>query len=315
MESITTLGHVHQQVTDMAARHWDEEIPVKDVAFNHLQSIRIGLDTFPLRPAAARSISNKLGVPFQYLARSTQEVQAYNLNHWLRRENREKLLFRFDGDEVRAIFSIKYCAMDNLAVIDRMLEMGFDEKSKVQASIDDEFMMLNVPNPQQAFEIGKNDKMMPGLGIANSEVGLSSLKVSLFLLRILCTNGLLAMDKAAGFSKRHISTNILPDLPDMIRNISANLDSHKDKLRISLESSVSNPEETLKAFNRQFQLGVPEQKAVEWGWNLEGVMNNATMWHVINTYTKASQHKDLSAEQSYSLQTVGGQVLQMVKAA
>jgi hypothetical protein len=48
---------------------------------------------------------------------------------------------------------------------------------------------------------------------------------------------------------------------------------------------------------------------VEWAWPLEMGDN---MFAVVNTYTRASQFKDLSAENSYQLQRVGGNILGML---
>ena len=60
----------------------------------------------------------------------------------------------------------------------------------------------------------------------------------------------------------------------------------------------------------QFQLGEKEREAVEWGWEQE---MGKTMFHVVNTYTRAAQFEGLPAEASYRLQKVGGEILGMVK--
>ena len=76
-----------------------------------------------------------------------------------------------------------------------------------------------------------------------------------------------------------------------------------------MESPVDNPMSTIENFNRQFNLNQFQKEAVEWAWPQE---MGDTMFAVVNTYTKASQFKDLSAENSYQLQRVGGQVLGML---
>jgi hypothetical protein len=48
---------------------------------------------------------------------------------------------------------------------------------------------------------------------------------------------------------------------------------------------------------------------VDWAWPQEMRDN---MFAVVNTYTRASQFKGLSAENSYQLQRVGGEVLGMI---
>lgn len=52
-----------------------------------------------------------------------------------------------------------------------------------------------------------------------------------------------------------------------------------------------------------------EKEAVEWGWPFE---QGETMFHIINTYTKAAQYPGLSAESTYKLQKVGGMIMGML---
>jgi hypothetical protein len=77
-----------------------------------------------------------------------------------------------------------------------------------------------------------------------------------------------------------------------------------------LKVLVDDPLETTESFNWQFNLNQPQKEVVvEWAWPKE---MGDTMFAVVNTYTRASQFKDLSAENSYSLQRVGGNILGML---
>jgi hypothetical protein len=88
------------------------------------------------------------------------------------------------------------------------------------------------------------------------------------------------------------------------------LGAQKHKIVLSMESPVDNPISTIESFNRQFNLNQPQKEAVEWAWPQE-VGDN--MFALVNTYTRASQFKDLSAENSYQLQRVGGNILGMLR--
>jgi hypothetical protein len=66
---------------------------------------------------------------------------------------------------------------------------------------------------------------------------------------------------------------------------------------------------TIKNFNRQYQLNQPQKDAFEWAWPQEMGDN---MFAVVNTYTRAAQFKELSAENSYQLQRVGENILGML---
>lgn len=82
----------------------DHLINVPDIAFNDLDVVRIAGEPLRLRTIAQKSMSYRLAIPFEYLKRCPQEVQAYNLNFWIKHEKNEQLFFRFDGQDVRAIF-------------------------------------------------------------------------------------------------------------------------------------------------------------------------------------------------------------------
>jgi hypothetical protein len=110
-------------------------------------------------------------------------------------------------------------------------------------------------------------------------------------------------------SYRHVSTKILDEFPEVMEKVSYELGAQKHKIGLSMESPVDNPLQTIESFNRQFNLNQPQKEAVEWAWPPEA---GNTMFHVVNTYTRASQFKGLSAENSYQLQRVGGNILGML---
>jgi len=64
---LTTLGKVMEKVERMSVNCHDQIVPVRHIEFNDLNSIQIGREVHSLRPMAQRSLSYRLGVPFQYL--------------------------------------------------------------------------------------------------------------------------------------------------------------------------------------------------------------------------------------------------------
>jgi hypothetical protein len=140
-------------------------------------------------------------------------------------------------------------------------------------------------------------------------VGLSSLKIAAFYLRLVCTNGLIAKTQVA-VAYRHVSRKILDDFPQVFAQVAQQQLRQQEKFQLSLESKMDDPLATIDAFNRQFQLTKHEQKAVAWGWLWEP---GNTMFHVVNAYTRAAMYNGLPANSSYRLQAVGGQILAMVR--
>ena len=307
MKNITTLEKVFDRVDKQSAKCYDDLVPVKDIEFDKLDTIKIRGGVHPLRPIAQRSIAWRLGIPYNYLQKCPEQLQAEQMMHWLQFEKNDHLFLRYDDHEVRAIFTPKYKPVDNFEVLTRLDEMGYGPATECQCFLDNEFMLLSVLDGKQNFAVN-GDKMTPGISVSNSEVGLASLSISAFFLRLVCTNGMVAKTEI-GASFRHVSTKILMELPEIFGKVGAELAMQRGKFKISMDSPVDNPSATLESFNRQFQLKEPERNAVEWAWPQEA---GDTMFNVVNTYTRAAAMDGLPAESSYRLQKVGGDILAMV---
>ncbi len=307
VKSLTTLGEVKHRVNELSRNCWDDFIPVGDISFQDIEAVQIAGESHPLKPLAQRSISNRLGIPYQYLGKCPRELQAENLNHWITQEPNEELFLRFDGDEVRAVFTPKYKPVDNAVVMSRLSDIGYSPDTEVQCSLDSEFMTLSIPDGKKTFSVN-GDNITPGISISNSEVGLSSLHISAFFLRLICTNGIISKTEYTS-SYRHVSQKVLAELPVVLENVSQGLMQQRDKFRLSVASKVDDPQSTMKSFNRQFQLSEIEKKAVERAWPMEA---GDTMYNIIQAFTRAAQYPGLSAESNYRLQKVGGDILAML---
>jgi hypothetical protein len=217
---------------------------------------------------------------------------------------------RFDGGEVRAVFTPRYKPMDNWEILSRLQELGYSGKTEVQVNLDQEFFSLSIPDPTKMFSVnGKGDKICLGVNLCNFEVGISALRISTFALRIICTNGAIGRVQVSS-AFRHISRKIMSDLPDVLTAVGYQLSRQSAKFKISLDTKVSEPKATIQSFNRQFQLDMLEQTAVEYGWEKEA---GYTMFHIVNSYTSGAHYPSLPAHSIYKLQKVGGQILAMVK--
>ncbi|MCK5602995.1 DUF932 domain-containing protein [Candidatus Pacearchaeota archaeon] len=305
---MTNLMNVSERVYSMSKDCHDELVPVKDVSFNGLGEVKIGSETHPMKPIAQMSIAQRLGIPHHYLKKCTPDLQAANMNHWIKHEKNEEIFMRFDGDKVRAIFTPRYVPVDNMEVMRKLEEMAFDPDTEVQCHLDSGFMLLNIPAPEQSFKI-HGDEMTPGISISNSEVGLSSLALAAYILRLICTNGLVTTEEVMSARYRHISHKVLNGFENALSGISLNMNDQKIQLMIAHTMPVEDHVETFERFNRQYQLNEVERNAVEWAWPHE---HGDRIFNIIQTYTRAAQHKELSADSSYKLQRTGGNILAMM---
>lgn len=69
MSKKTTLKNAIDQVHEFSANHYDEIVPIHEMAFDSLGSMWIGAKPVSVLPSAQRLLSNRLRVPYAYLSR------------------------------------------------------------------------------------------------------------------------------------------------------------------------------------------------------------------------------------------------------
>ena len=311
MRTTTTLESVINSVHEQSANHYDDIVPVRDMRFESLVRMNIAGKSFGVLRSAQRLLANRLRVPFSYLNRCPAELQSENLNYWIEQEarNRQVLFCRFAGNDLRAVFTERYTAIDHMEVLTKMLEYGFDPACEIQLSLDAEMMVLKVPEYERTFRLFEKDKIVPGVSIVNSEVGVLALSIEAFYYRLVCTNGMIAKT-AVDARYKHISRKVMDQFPMILEGVVSQSRHGQDRFMISTQSPVDNPISSIETFAKQFQLSQEETEIVRQAYYLE---QGATMFHVINAFTRAAQEPNLSAAEVYKLERTSGYILAMVK--
>jgi hypothetical protein len=310
MRQTTTFQKAKEQVELMASACYDETLPLADMRFDSLERMWIDGRDFEVLPSAQRLFANRLRIPHSYLVRCPFDLQAENLNHWLRQEQKERetLFCRFDGAKLRAVFTDRYKCLDNVQILERMVEYGFSQETEVHLNLSQELMVLKVPDYTRMFGFN-GDRMTPGIAVSNSEVGILAFSIEAYFYRLVCTNGLIAKTTVAS-RFRHVSLRALDEFNDIVRQVIYESHRGQDRLQLSTQTQVNDPLKTIGSFNRQFLLTKREAEAVERAWILE---QGGTMFHLINTYTRAAQDNQLTGEETHKLERVGGEILALVK--
>jgi hypothetical protein len=311
MRETTTLENAIGKVHEISQNNYDEIIPVRDMTFGSLEQIDIAGQSYGVLPSAQRLLANRLRVPHSYLFRCPDQLQAENLNYWIEQErkNRETLFCRFSGNQVRAVFTERYMAIDHMEVLTKMLEYGFNPAGEVHLSLDGEMMVLKVPEYDRLFGLSEKDKIVPGISIANSEVGILALSIEAFYYRLVCTNGMIAKT-AVDARYKHISRRVMDEFPMILEGVVSQSRHGQNRFMISTQTPVDNPMSTIETFARQFQLSQEETEIVRQAYYLE---QGETMFFVINAFTRAAQEPNLSAAQAYKLERTGGHILGLIK--
>jgi len=312
MRGKSTLENVINTVHEMSVNHYDETIPVKDMVFNDLTQMWIAGEQVEVLPSAQRLLANRLRVPYSYLSRCPSNLQAENLNYWIAQERKHRNTFfcRFSGRQLRAVFTERYKAIDNLEILAKMLENGFSPAQEVQYSLDQTMLVVKVPDYERSFDVAVKDEVVPGVCLSNSEVGLLAFCIECFMYRLVCSNGLISRTSVALSRFKHISRKAIDQFDDILTQVIINSKQRQDQFLISTKTPVDNPLETIGSFNRQFKVGKNEAEAVEAAWAYEP---GYSMFSVINAYTRAAQAAELTVEEAYKLERTGGQILALVK--
>jgi hypothetical protein len=312
----TTLETVINEVHQKSVNHYDETLPLQEMEFDSLEQMWISGKQIEVAPTAQRLLANRLRVPYSYLSRCPAELQARNLNFWIEQESqhRESFFCRFDGSRLRAAFTDRYRPLDNMEILSQMIENGFEPSSSVQYAIDDSMFLIKVPEYARAFgvnpEYGQIDKIVPGVSFANSEVGLLAFSIEAFFYRLVCTNGLIAKTSSTVSRFKHISNRGLENFHDTLAGVIEGSFRNQEQFKLSRQSDVDDPIQSIEAFSVRFGLSQAETEVVRKAYYLE---QGATMFHIVNAFTRAAQDTSLDTLQTYRMESAGGQILSMVK--
>jgi hypothetical protein len=177
-----------------------------------MQLVRVPLPgRAPMAPLALRELAfaqlcQRLDVPAGYLRALPRKLQVACMNWGLARQEQNGLL-RLAGNEVRAIVSERYAALDDsflLEVVDDVLAASeYRDDAVVRATSTGLHTVLRVTVPSAGVVVKKDDVIEWGLDIGNSELGLRSVQITPVTYRLVCTNGMRAWRSEASLRMRH----------------------------------------------------------------------------------------------------------------
>jgi|GEM_PF-541288 len=284
------------------------------------------IGAYPLTEWAHTQLAEKTGIPVKYYQRMKEEghleLLVENVNTWLSHNDSDVLVRVLDGN-VRAILSNRYRVMDNydllFAALDEFKQHGVEIH---RCDLSDTHMYIKVVKPYEIQEIAKDDKVVPGLVLTNSEVGAGALKVEPFMLRLICDNGLIGENAVRRIhlgGRRERTDDIWSDetwrkrdetlwseMRDVIR---ATFDPEifeewVDKLRRSAEVEVESPTRAID--NISIKYNIPEEKKRDL-LDYFTTKEAPTQWGLANAITRAAQD-ETNPERQIELEKAGNEV-------
>jgi len=282
---------------------------------------------------AHTQIAEKLKIPKNYYDRmkvdaSTTKLLADNVNTWMQKIKELKLI-RAWNEEMIALLSNRYMAIDNYDVADIVIKTVYAQKQKIvmnKAYVDDKVMNFQLIDPETVytpFSENPKDVYFPGVNVRNSEVGYAAFLIEPFLYRGICSNGLIY-----GFQGiKQIHAGIRKDEGMYWSNTTTELEKMttlskvKDVIQLVFSADFYNEVmdrfKTLKTENLPLKvvnaslklLGLSEDEGKDIYKKIEG---NSRYDFIQAITSKANDYltpQSQNPERSYEMQKMGGQLI------
>jgi Domain of unknown function (DUF932) len=323
MRSITTLDALLQEVVAQNERKHDVLADTRKMSVIDTDTLVIdadhGLEAFKLNDHALGQMSTDLGIPKRYFDRMREtapDLFQTNVHHWFASEPNRRMirglkpLDRTADVSGRAWLSDRYRRLDNIEIAVNLLPEFETLATPVtfhNASISDSKFYLRAVFPRMEAEVKVGDVVQWGVQIRNSEVGAGTFAIENFVLRLVCTNGMVV---AKVMNARHVGRRVEDE--GILSDEALKADDKafwlaaRDTLRASLsetvfESVIASLRETtegaeivrpLKATERlgkTLDLTEAEQEEVLAKLTLGGDMSR---WGALNAITAAAKTAD-----------------------
>lgn len=288
---------------------------------------RLDGELLTLRELAYSQLCAKLGIPAAYIRTLPRKLQEACVNLALVGQNSPALL-RIAGDEVRAVVSDRYAAVDDRllleVVADTLDRTGFRDDARVRAVAVGPHTLLRITLPNEAIPVRVGDVIEHGIDIGNSELGLRSVQVTPVTHRLVCLNGMRAWKSEASLRMRHIGDpeRLRDQLRDAIPVAFAEARGDLDRWKRSVDLLVDSALEEIEALRShglstaevqsvgktfaETHVQLPERSSAQ---SLSDALNTRTSaFEIANAITAAARARD-SVPARLALEEVGHRYL------
>ena len=295
---------------------WDEKL--------HSSQIRMVLaDTEPrfqfgaegclrIQESCHSQIAEKLEIPLKYYRKmqtEAPELLAQNVNIWLEKNTKDYFI-RGIEDCVRAFLSDRYRVIDHLDV----LMCALNELQAHEAEIEDCYLSeieMNIKVKSQKlkdFVRHKDDLIMGGLFLTNSETGHKALRVEPRVFRVKCSNGMIIEEFVT--REIHLGDEVLDEMIYLsvrrsIRELFNRFGEITQTLREATEIKVKSPQKVINNIVEQYKLSEAQKDNILIAFGAEPEYDKCG---IANAITLAAQ-KEETWEKSVELERVGGNLI------
>lgn len=327
-----TLSDVREQVSCDDSGKWDALVRARDITLQHgrlhlPQSASTASETYDgdtgltLSPWAASQACQKLGIPSGYFKKCPPDLQDRQFNHWTRyremvngltKGDREierdgNWMLRTKGSTVRGVLSPQYAKLDNRQLLDGLLPLIAGSRYQVGLSqLTGESFHLRLVDPTIARDVLPGDRLIVGIHLSNSEVGLRACTVDALVYRVVCTNGLIRrVNNRSLLKQRHIHVSeprFAEMLADALREAVVVAAGFIEQMALAVRTPVPDVESAITVLGQMWNLTQETQAFIRFA--LHGEAKPETMYGLVNAITSAAQK--LPVDDRFDLETLAG---------
>lgn len=249
---------------------------------------------------------NLFGMPVQYAKKCLQrdpKMFTEHLKVWMADapNDKEKLVRMYktqdEGHRIRAVLSSKYGIMDNLPIFQELAWVPQELNADVRGfNLTPDFFDLRFRLPDKKQVIGKlkdnktDDWVMPGLHIRNSETGMSRLIVTMFIDRLVCSNGMVVSHNTdQSFARRHIGQmeiDVNDRVASIIGRMESTFDEYVEEMIKAKADKIEDMDEFLDRISNRFDFSKAQGQRIKQAFDEEP---GDTRHHAIQAITAAAR--------------------------
>jgi hypothetical protein len=295
---------------------WDKRISSSELKMVPLETqVKLQFDSdssFSIIQPCHNQIAEKLEIPHKYyhkMESEAPELLAENVNTWLQKTEKD-FFIRGLGDSVRAFLSDRYRVIDHLDI----LYCSLNELQAHEAEVEDCFLSeieLNIKVRSQKlkdFVRHRDDLIMGGLFLTNSETGHKALRVEPRLFRVKCSNGMIIEEFVT--REIHIGDEVFDDMIYLsirksIRELFSRFGEITQSMREATEVKIKSPQKVINNVVEQYRLSEDQKENILIAFGAEPEYDK---YGIANAITLAAQ-KEETWEKSVELEKIGGNLI------
>lgn len=293
-------------------------------AFLEYQDITGVTHCSPLSVHSLTQLCTMAGVPGGYIKKCVEtkgdwgkRLAEDNINSWLEHSDVSNTLMREYNGSLRGVLSSRYSCFD-APEIARVLRdnLNFDDFTVVGSMVNEERFHARIINKYGIETINDKD-LCWGFFLDSSDVGRSSVSISLFIWKQACTNGLV-IPLSKGFTFKQVHRGSECEFATGIKNTIVKARPIVDEMitiinrasGISVAEAVKDPDsyareklvKTIKSYT-----GLSDNGIDDIFYYLVNGIYPSSIWGVVNAMTEAAQKAGL--ERRISLEKAAGKLL------